>query len=67
LEGMSKFVGSLSSNGPLRAGLTPDLATETAWTLMSPEVYNLLCVDRGWSTHRYEQWLADSLERLLLD
>ncbi|HXY31149.1 MAG TPA: helix-turn-helix domain-containing protein [Gemmatimonadaceae bacterium] len=67
LAGMSQFVTALVSNGPLRAGVTPSAATEIVWTLTSPEVHRLLRVDRGWSAERYEQWLIDSLERLLVD
>ena len=36
----------------------PDHARDIVWTLISPEVYELLVNDRGWSPEEYEQWLA---------
>ncbi len=36
------------------------------WTLISPDVYRLPFLERGWSEDRYEQWLADSLTATLL-
>jgi len=41
-------------------------ATETVWTLTSPEVFLLLTRDRGWSKGKYAEWLADTLIRALL-
>jgi len=35
-------------------------------TVQSPYVYSALTVDLGWSSARYEQWLADAMPRLLL-
>jgi len=63
---LSIFIQHLESHGPMRAGLDPEQATDLAWALSSPDVFNLLTVDRGWSTGRFEAWLADSLIRLLL-
>ena len=33
---------------------------------MSPELYRLLVIDRGWPLERYEQWLARTLTEQLL-
>ena len=65
-QGMLTFVRALIKNGPLRAGLTPDQAAETVWTLTSAEVFTLLKTNRGWSEADYKQWLVDGLTRLLL-
>lgn len=51
----------------LREGLDPQTAADTLFAIGSPEVYRLLTVDRGWSSARFEQWYADTIERLLLD
>jgi AcrR family transcriptional regulator len=67
LLGMTQFVSWLAGNGPLRDGLAIADAAETVWTLTSAEVHHLLTVDRGWSGDRYEAWLRDALDRLLLD
>jgi AcrR family transcriptional regulator len=39
---------------------------EAFWILASPELHQLLRVDRGWSKARYQAWLTDTLELLLL-
>ena len=53
------------ANG-LRPGLSVDEAADTIWATASSELYLLLTVDRGWSPHRFERWLADTWCRLLL-
>jgi hypothetical protein len=50
-----------------RDGLDLEAAAETVFSIGSPEVYRLLTLDRGWSGSRFEDWYADTLERLLLD
>jgi hypothetical protein len=35
-------------------------------TLVLPEVYRTLVVERGWSERRYEDWLGDALVAQLL-
>jgi AcrR family transcriptional regulator len=53
--------------GPgLRDGLSPDDAAECYSALLSPDLYNLLTVDRGWPADRYEEWVAELLDRDLL-
>jgi len=66
VQGMLAFVSALARNGPLREGLTPERAAETAWILTSAEVFTLLKTHRGWSEEFHKHWLADSLTRLLL-
>lgn len=39
----------------------PRRARDIVWTLISPEVYELLVIDRDWSPDEYEQWLAQAL------
>jgi AcrR family transcriptional regulator len=65
-QNMTIFVQRLSDRGPLRVGLDVTQAAEIVWTLTSPEVFQLLTTDRGWSKAQYSQWLADTLTRLLL-
>ena len=36
-------------------------AADLIHALMSPELYRLLVIDRGWAPERYEQWLARTL------
>jgi AcrR family transcriptional regulator len=65
-QNMLQFVGWLSANGPLRQGLSEAEAAGIVWSLTSPEVHRLLRVDRGWSSERYSEWLAETLTRTLL-
>jgi hypothetical protein len=37
------------------------------WLLIDPAVYHRLTSYRGWSPARYEEWLTDTIIRLLLD
>jgi AcrR family transcriptional regulator len=61
LIGVGALVNNLVATGGLRPDLDPDHARDLVWTLISPEVYELLVSDRGWSPDEYEQWLARAL------
>ena len=63
---LAQFVRAFITLGTLRPGLDPEQATDLVWTLSSPDVFNLLTLDRGWSAERYSKWLSDALVRLLL-
>ncbi len=65
-QNMAMVIQHVVANGPLRAGITTEQATDIVWTLMSAEVFLLLTSGRGWSQVQYGEWLADSLIRLLL-
>jgi hypothetical protein len=45
---------------------TVDDALAVYLTLVLPEVYRTLVLERGWSPDRYEAWLATTLVRDLL-
>jgi TetR/AcrR family transcriptional regulator, regulator of autoinduction and epiphytic fitness len=66
LRNLTVVAQRLAAHAALRAELTVAQAAETIWTMTSPEVFNLLTLDRGWSRARYVQWLSDTLIRLLL-
>lgn len=65
-EGQDRIARTLARAGALRPGLREREAADIVHTLMSPEVYRLLVVDRGWRPPRYERWLAESLIGQLL-
>lgn len=56
----------LEQSGRLRAGLSGDVATDVVWLLSSPETYEQLVLDRGWTPERFEEWLATALVDLIL-
>jgi TetR/AcrR family transcriptional regulator, regulator of autoinduction and epiphytic fitness len=66
LQNMTLFVQSVTANGPLRNGMDDMQAGEIVWAMTSPELFQLLTMDRGWSKEKYVQWLTDTLTRMLL-
>jgi AcrR family transcriptional regulator len=63
---MAVAVQQIASNGPFRENMDEEYATDTVWTLTSPEVFLLLTRDLGWPKEKYAQWLSDILVRVLL-
>jgi AcrR family transcriptional regulator len=61
------IVESLRSDGALRPGLDVDEATDVLWALVHPDVWQLLVIQRGWSTDRYERWCLDTIRAQLLE
>jgi len=60
-EGQGRFAGSLARAGALAPGLRERDAADVIHALLSPELYRLLVVDRGWAHARYERWLVELL------
>jgi AcrR family transcriptional regulator len=59
--GQGQIAGSLAGAGALRPGLRERDAADIIHALVSPEVYGLLVLDRGWTPERYERWLTETL------
>jgi AcrR family transcriptional regulator len=66
ITGQRRYIDMLLGNGPLRAGLTAEQAAATYSALANPHTYTLLVRDCGWTAQAFQQWLEDSLARLLL-
>lgn len=49
-----------------RPGLAQEDVVDTAWTIASPETYDLLVRHAGYSLDRYEAWLGDTLIAAIL-
>jgi AcrR family transcriptional regulator len=62
-EGM---IISLRDARRLRPELDDATARDIFWTLTGGDVYRLLVRERGWSSQKYQDWLADTLVRSLL-
>jgi AcrR family transcriptional regulator len=60
-RGQRQIARALDRRGSLRKGLREKDAADLIHALMSPDVYRLLVVERGWSPSRYEAWLAATL------
>ena len=59
------FTGALARKTPLRDGITVEVATDIALALLSPETYNLLVTNRGWTHTHWQTWASDALLRQL--
>jgi AcrR family transcriptional regulator len=66
LEGIRRAVSAIKGDDELRPGLDELQAADTLWALAGPDVHRLLRAQRGWDAEQYRDWLADSLQRLLL-
>jgi len=64
--GQGRIARSLAQAGALRPELQERDAADVIHALMSPELYALLVVDRGWRPERYERWLTEILVDQLL-
>jgi AcrR family transcriptional regulator len=65
-KGQAMIARSLARSGALRPTLRERDAADIIHALMSPEVYRLLVVDRGWQRERYERWQTELLVNQLL-
>ncbi len=66
-EGEEGMIAFLRDAGTLRPGLDHKTARDIFWMLTGGDVYRMLVRERGWSPQKYEDWLADTLVRSLLD
>jgi hypothetical protein len=49
-----------------KLGLDLDTARRVMWMYTSRDVFRMLVTDGGWSSERYETWLADALLQALV-
>jgi AcrR family transcriptional regulator len=67
-QGQGQVARSLARAGTLRPKLRERDAADIIHALMSPELYRLLVLDRGWQLERYERWLTEAvIDQLLAD
>jgi AcrR family transcriptional regulator len=64
-RGQENIVRALHRKQRLRSGLKARDAADIVHAVMSPEVYRLLVVERGWTSDRYRQWVSDTLAQQL--
>ena len=65
-QGQLLVVRALARSGALRPGMRERDAADIIHALLSPELYRLLVIDRGWKPERYQPWLARTLADQLL-
>lgn len=66
LEVVTRVARHLARRGGLRSGLDEAHAADVLYTLTGSETFRQLITDRGWSPDRFEDWLADSIRRLVI-
>jgi AcrR family transcriptional regulator len=66
LAGLTLFARALHDAGHLRPDVPMEEARDLLWTCNSPETYDLLVLQRGWTPERYGRWVADTLSAALL-
>jgi AcrR family transcriptional regulator len=65
-QGQGRVARALARRRALQPPLRERDAGDIIHALVSPEVYGLLVVDRGWQPERYETWLTETLVDQLL-
>lgn len=65
-ERQERMIISLRDAGRLRPDLDYTTARDIFWMLTSRDIYRMLVRERGWSSQKYQDWLADTLVRSLL-
>jgi TetR/AcrR family transcriptional regulator, regulator of cefoperazone and chloramphenicol sensitivity len=65
LRRYSELAAEWSRAGALAPGLTAAAARDIAWAMGGPDSFRLFVLERRWSLARYQEWLGDTLERLL--
>jgi AcrR family transcriptional regulator len=66
LFGMRRLAQVLADRRALRPDLSVHEVADVLWLFNDPAVYEQLVLQRGWDPDRYENWLADTLMRLVL-
>lgn len=55
----------LAEEGELRHGISIDTASDLLWSLTNIPLWRDLVVERGWSEHRYREWVGRLLDSML--
>ncbi len=66
LERMRHNAGALAERGFLRPDVTVSQATDVLWTCSSPELYEVLVLQRGWSPPQFAEFVSDLMIGTLL-
>ncbi len=64
LTGMTMFAADLAATGQVR--VSKEDTRDILWTYHSAEIYELLVLERGWSTERYGGFLTEAVLSALL-
>jgi hypothetical protein len=65
-SGMAEFAAHLLAGDHLRTGVAVAEATDVLWFLNSPEAWELLVIDRGWTPEHFGRRMYDMATASLL-
>jgi AcrR family transcriptional regulator len=65
-ERQERMIASLRDAGRLGSNLSYTTARDILWALTGRDLYRMLVRESGWSSQKYEDWLADTLVSCLL-
>ena len=63
---MTENARYLVDGGHLRPGIRLAHVSDVLWTYSSPELFDLLVRNRGWSLRKYGRFIADAITSALL-
>lgn len=66
LNAMSMFAAELVGTGQVRPDRSVEDVRDILWTFHGPELYDLLVVERGWSSTRYGEFLREAMTSAVL-
>jgi AcrR family transcriptional regulator len=64
--GAGRIIRAIAKRGPLRGDLDRRMATDVLWVLNDPGLFRSLVELRGWTSRRFETWLARAMRTELL-
>jgi hypothetical protein len=67
LTAMTYFTADLQATGQLRPGESTDEVRDVLWAYHCPEIYELLVLERGWSTQQYGRFVGEAMISAVLD
>jgi AcrR family transcriptional regulator len=67
LRRLREVTDALARGGRLRSGIVEADALDVLWVMTGPDCYWKFVFQRGWTPDRFEQWLGETLIRVLLE
>jgi hypothetical protein len=61
------ITADLHATGQLRTDTSTDEIRDVLWAYHSPEIYELLVLERGWSTRQYGRFIGQAMIDAVLE
>jgi len=66
-DGCHAAIEAIHADGRLAPGWTPEIATDTLWTMLLVPNWENLTIECGWSTEQYVRWMQTMAKRTFVD